>query len=579
MNFQDILNRLNVLTTFMNNVIANSKKTFQLPTTTAGEKLVAVWNEESQRTEQYNLSELIAYVNSINTRIVNYGTIDRDVNEFTFNVGFEWIIQGLEYANATAVVENIALASTGNNRIDIAVLNAFNGIDVITGFETTGTAEQPLPPPNTILLKIFVVTDSDVEVEDPPAATLIVAEVDGAIISGVNRINIDGATLTDNGNGIITITISGGAVDSVNGQTGVVSIDLQQILNRADRPVGPILDGDTLESINAHYNLLQCSGLSTDTTFIIPVQYIPQDPDYEGENQAELKILNDSDFTITLTPDTDVTINGTFDSYTIPKNAIAILKCLNTFAWSLTFQYADIPSGATDLAYTPSPTQGTVTSSTGTDAIIPLADGTNAGLLSPSFWTLLTNFATNVRSTVLTGLSTSTATAVTATDTILQAIGKLQAQLNNKANKRTLISLSSNKSLTNTTSLQALFDDDFDVEAGEYTFFIEASLASLAASGAIFFGTLGTAGVTSINWVSNGNKQASFPATNQIQVGSVTTAVQICGSSTGTNGIMVVTGRVVFSGSGTFIPAVGFSTAPSSGVVNAGSSGSIIKID
>jgi hypothetical protein len=40
--------------------------------------------------------------------------------------------------------------------------------------------------------------------------------------------------------------------------------------------------------------------------------------------------------------------------------------------------------GATDLAYTPSPTNGTVTSSTGTDAIIPLADGTNAGLLSPS---------------------------------------------------------------------------------------------------------------------------------------------------------------------------------------------------
>lgn len=153
------------------------------------------------------------------------------------------------------------------------------------------------------------------------------------------------------------------------------------------------------------------------------------------------------------------------------------------------------------------------------------------------------------------------------------------AALASKANKRTLVSLSSNKSLTNTTSLQALFDDDFDVEAGEYTFFIEASLASLAASGAIFFGTLGTAGVTSINWVSNGNKQASFPTTNQIQVGSVTTAVQICGSSTGTNGVMVVTGRIVFSDSGTFIPAVGFTAAPSSGIVNAGSSGSIIKID
>ena len=45
--------------------------------------------------------------------------------------------------------------------------------------------------------------------------------------------------------------------------------------------------------------------------------------------------------------------------------------------------------GATDLAYTPSPTNGIVTSSTGTDATIPLADDTNAGLLKPSKFTLL----------------------------------------------------------------------------------------------------------------------------------------------------------------------------------------------
>jgi hypothetical protein len=45
----------------------------------------------------------------------------------------------------------------------------------------------------------------------------------------------------------------------------------------------------------------------------------------------------------------------------------------------LFFGYAD--GGATDLSYTASPTNGIVTSSTGTDATIPLADGTNAGLI------------------------------------------------------------------------------------------------------------------------------------------------------------------------------------------------------
>lgn len=151
--------------------------------------------------------------------------------------------------------------------------------------------------------------------------------------------DLDGVLKQKDYNG--NISIIGGSQSNASGGDQ----NLQQILNKADRPVGFILDGDTLESLNAHYNLLQCGALSGDTTFIIPAVYIPEDPNYEGGDQAELKILNDSDFTITLTPDTDVSINGTTDSYTIPKNAIAILKCLNTFFWSLTFQYAENISG------------------------------------------------------------------------------------------------------------------------------------------------------------------------------------------------------------------------------------------
>lgn len=44
---------------------------------------------------------------------------------------------------------------------------------------------------------------------------------------------------------------------------------------------------------------------------------------------------------------------------------------------------SDLPGG-TDLAYVPSPIKGTITSSSGTSADIPLEDGTNAGLLSPT---------------------------------------------------------------------------------------------------------------------------------------------------------------------------------------------------
>jgi len=47
--------------------------------------------------------------------------------------------------------------------------------------------------------------------------------------------------------------------------------------------------------------------------------------------------------------------------------------------------------GATNLGYTASSTNGVVTSSTGTDATIPLADGANAGLLKPEKYTVLEN--------------------------------------------------------------------------------------------------------------------------------------------------------------------------------------------
>ena len=49
--------------------------------------------------------------------------------------------------------------------------------------------------------------------------------------------------------------------------------------------------------------------------------------------------------------------------------------------------------GATNLAYPPSPTNGIVTSDTGTDATIPLADATNAGLLTPAEKTKLAGIA------------------------------------------------------------------------------------------------------------------------------------------------------------------------------------------
>ena len=46
----------------------------------------------------------------------------------------------------------------------------------------------------------------------------------------------------------------------------------------------------------------------------------------------------------------------------------------------------DVTIAPTDLGYTPSPTNGLITSSTGTDATIPVVNSTNAGLATPAMF-------------------------------------------------------------------------------------------------------------------------------------------------------------------------------------------------
>lgn len=47
----------------------------------------------------------------------------------------------------------------------------------------------------------------------------------------------------------------------------------------------------------------------------------------------------------------------------------------------------DVTIAPTNLGYTPSPTNGLLTSTTGTDATIPSVDATNAGLATPTMFT------------------------------------------------------------------------------------------------------------------------------------------------------------------------------------------------
>ncbi len=84
--------------------------------------------------------------------IVSLGTITRDGNQFTFSVGFVWKINGVTYQNTAPVVLTIAEASEGFNRIDNALLNTSNTIELQQGLESETIALRPVAPETNIIL-------------------------------------------------------------------------------------------------------------------------------------------------------------------------------------------------------------------------------------------------------------------------------------------------------------------------------------------------------------------------------------------------------------------------------------------
>jgi len=75
------------------------------------------------------------------------------------------------------------------------------------------------------------------------------------------------------------------------------------------------------------------------------------------------------------------------DLPTIPATIGAATQILQVNAGGTALEYVAQPTGVTDLAYTAAAAQGTVTSSTGNDATLPLVDATNAGLMAPADFT------------------------------------------------------------------------------------------------------------------------------------------------------------------------------------------------
>ena len=95
----------------------------------------------------------------------------------------------------------------------------------------------------------------------------------------------------------------------------------------------------------------------------------------------------------TLSPGDTVMVEDASADSTI-NEGWALYQWLSTDTWRKIAEEESLDitvGGATNLSYSSGPTNGVVTSDTGTDATIPAGDGTNAGLMVPSQFNKLSN--------------------------------------------------------------------------------------------------------------------------------------------------------------------------------------------
>jgi hypothetical protein len=127
--------------------------------------------------------------------------------------------------------------------------------------------------------------------------------------------------------------------------------------------------------------------------------------------------------------------DAVFDALALKQDTITLTTTGTSGASTLVGATLNIPqySGATNLGYTPSPTNGTVTSSTGSSATLPLADATNAGLLKPAKFTVLENTSgTNTGDQDLSGYALLASPTFTGTPSLpTGTTGTTQSPLNN----------------------------------------------------------------------------------------------------------------------------------------------------
>ncbi len=134
----------------------------------------------------------------------------------TINADWVWKIYGTQYTNSSAVVINIPLATSGNQRIDRIVANSSNTFERIPGTQSASNPVAPAVPLGKIEVTLINVTDGLVESGTGPISGQ--AYVKKESYSPYNsNVSGDDAEIVLNVNGYSEIRLTNPLLDSIAG--------------------------------------------------------------------------------------------------------------------------------------------------------------------------------------------------------------------------------------------------------------------------------------------------------------------------------------------------------------------------
>jgi hypothetical protein len=192
--------------------------------------------------------------------------------------------------------------------------------------------------------------ETGLEFGDPSGFNLQINEEGETPISNVNRVEFANATVEDLGSGAVKVTPLGGGDTPSRALFEVLTEPSNVTGNFRDRPVNFILFDENDEfhlnngnEVSLGY-ILTCQDVEGNGTILVYPEEEIINSDFDPT--AEYKILNNSNFTVTIADADELTPILIGGSVTIPQNSIAIIKFLNELGQaSVTFQTYELGGG------------------------------------------------------------------------------------------------------------------------------------------------------------------------------------------------------------------------------------------